>query len=254
MDLIHQYINQCITTAAGHLRLSTEKSEVVALIRESISKAQDLESEIANMKKITEFSTFAIRLGEIYNYIAKTKVDFFKVTEKFKEHSYLLLKDMNTLLDKVGPKLFQELIVAMHKAKEQIEVSIVQNEGPEKNVLSDNYKEQILKPIEEINIFLKNLARNKVTKEEIKKYIGIMETNSSLSKQINCDVIALKHITFAKTLALINSDSISVTSELIGGMRAILIIIVVAVKGKEVDLTRYLSKAEKLANRIDNLK
>ena len=34
MDLIKQYINQSISTASNNLRLSTEKIEVVALLRE----------------------------------------------------------------------------------------------------------------------------------------------------------------------------------------------------------------------------
>ena len=66
MDLIKQYIVQSIAAASNNLRLSTEKIEVVALLREAIVKSDNLEEDIKNMKKITELSTLAIRLNDIY--------------------------------------------------------------------------------------------------------------------------------------------------------------------------------------------
>ena len=65
MNLIKQYIIQSITNAANSLRLSTQKIEVVGLLKELISKSEDLEADIIKMKKITQFSTLAIRLNEI---------------------------------------------------------------------------------------------------------------------------------------------------------------------------------------------
>ncbi|MDP4172985.1 MAG: hypothetical protein Q8933_03370 [Bacteroidota bacterium] len=113
MDLIRQYIVQCITSAANNLRLNTEKIEVVSLLREYICRAGDLETEIRNMKKITQLSTFAIKLGDIYNYIAKSKVDFFKISEKFKEHCSSLVKDLSGVLDKLNPQSFRQVTESM---------------------------------------------------------------------------------------------------------------------------------------------
>lgn len=113
MDLIRQYIVQCITSAANNLRLNTEKIEVVSLLREYICRAGDLETEIRNMKKITQLSTFAIKLGDIYNYIAKSKVDFFKISEKFKEHCSSLVKDLSGVLDKLNPQSFRQVTDSM---------------------------------------------------------------------------------------------------------------------------------------------
>jgi hypothetical protein len=113
MDLIRQYIVQCITSAANNLRLNTEKIEVVSLLREYICRAGDLETEIRNMKKITQLSTFAIKLGDIYNYIAKSKVDFSKISEKFKEHCSSLVKDLSGVLDKLNPQSFRQVTDSM---------------------------------------------------------------------------------------------------------------------------------------------
>ncbi|MDP4191961.1 MAG: hypothetical protein Q8858_10380, partial [Bacteroidota bacterium] len=78
-----------------------------------ICRAGDLETEIRNMKKITQLSTFAIKLGDIYNYIAKSKVDFFKISEKFKEHCSSLVKDLSGVLDKLNPQSFRQVTESM---------------------------------------------------------------------------------------------------------------------------------------------
>ena len=103
MDLIKQYIVQSISAASNNLRLSTEKIEVVALLRESIVKSENLANDLKGMKKITELSTLAIRLNEIYNFLTQGQVDLFKLSEKFKEHSQYLIKDLSHMLDMVSP-------------------------------------------------------------------------------------------------------------------------------------------------------
>ncbi|MGE5412377.1 MAG: hypothetical protein ACM3MI_15565 [Clostridiales bacterium] len=123
MDLIRQYIVQCITSAANNLRLNTEKIEVVSLLREYICRAGDLETEIRNMKKITQLSTFAIKLSDIYNYIAKSKVDFFKISEKFKEHCSSLVKDLSGVLDKLNPQSFKQVTDSMKDTFSKPEVT-----------------------------------------------------------------------------------------------------------------------------------
>ena len=103
MELIKQYIVQSISAASNNLRLSTEKIEVVALLREIIVKSENLESDIRSMKKVTELSTLAIRLNDIYNYLTQGQIDLFKFSDKFKEHSQYLIKDLSHMLDMVNP-------------------------------------------------------------------------------------------------------------------------------------------------------
>ena len=54
MDLIKHYINQSITIAANNLRLNNQQIEVVALLKQTISKSEYLSDDLINMKKITE--------------------------------------------------------------------------------------------------------------------------------------------------------------------------------------------------------
>jgi len=296
MDLIKQYIVQAVINAANNLRLSTEKIEVVALIRETIGNSDDLEKEIQEMKKITEFSTFAIKLGEIYSYIARSKVDFLKVSEKFKEHSYLLVKDLNNLLDKVNPQIYRQLVDKLkataisvdltkeipvpedlkdpipvnlqrtgsetelaeaaeqsenEKLKEEI---IFEEEEKDETFLFENYEERILKPIKELESLLKNLTPDKVNPELISKYLITMRKNAELSASNGFDIIADMHKIFAHSLHLIETRSILPVKEVIEGMRACLIVIVAVIRGKEVDITNYLNRAEHFGRQIQNLK
>ena len=114
MDLIKQYIVQCISTASNNLRLSSEKIEVVAILKEHISKCQSVEKNIQVMKKMTAFSKFAIKLDEIYKFVANSKIDFLKISDKFKEHSHYLIRDLNNMLDVVTPQDMKSYIAELN--------------------------------------------------------------------------------------------------------------------------------------------
>src|ERR1035437_642381 len=110
MDIIKQYMIQCVTTASNNLRLNAQKIEIVAMLRDVIIKSNDIESDIRNMKKITELSTLAIRFNEIYTYLVQPQIDLFKFSEKIKEHSAILIKDISHMLDIVSPDSFKHAI------------------------------------------------------------------------------------------------------------------------------------------------
>jgi len=103
MEINKQYLIQCITCASNNLRLSSEKIEVVAILKEHISQTPDLNNLISDMKKLTRFSKFAIKLGEINQTLQTGKIDFLKISDKFKEHSHLILRELSNLLDVVTP-------------------------------------------------------------------------------------------------------------------------------------------------------
>ncbi|MGE5432599.1 MAG: hypothetical protein ACM3QX_16065 [Syntrophomonadaceae bacterium] len=302
MDLIQQYIVQCIISAANNLRLNTEKIEVVALIRENICQSKDLEADIQKMKRVTEFSTFAIRLGEIYNFIAKSKVDFLKITDKFKEHSYYIVKDLNNLLERVSPQSCRQTLyqlkedesirvdlskrnpseafesgAAAEQEKEEVpaaEAKIPEGaselKGPvnpdaegrykqekkpeaEENILFEDYESCILSPIKDLDAFLKKMPEAAISKEEIEKYREIMQKNADLSDKIGFEIIANMHNIFVKSLELLKSDTIPPVKEVAEGMRAALIVIVAVIKGKDVDIKKFLNKAEDFGRKIQNI-
>ncbi len=117
MKIEKQYIIQCISIAANNLRLSNEKIEIVAMLRETIDKTNNLELHLKNMKKVTEFSKLAIRLNDIYNYLTQTRLDFFKLSDKFKDHCQLIIKDLNLLLENTTIQKFKEAIKKLESFK-----------------------------------------------------------------------------------------------------------------------------------------
>lgn len=282
MNLVKQYIIQSIITASNNLRLSSEKIEVVAILREHLSSCSSIEFEIQQMKKVTSLSKFAIKLDEIYRFIATSKIDFLKISDMFKEHSHSLIKELNNVLDVVTPLNMKNILKeisdrdsksdksekpskpeAMSEIKihrPQAELVEKEHSITEKLVLDDviesdeisfeYFEKTILKPVKELDAFFKKLENLSYTGEEIKKFYELMEVNTSLSEKVGFEIITNMHRIITQALAQIKDNEITPIHETIEGMRACLIVIVAVVKQKEIDITAYLNKAEKFGKSI----
>ncbi|MHB8337491.1 MAG: hypothetical protein ACYC6P_09300 [Ignavibacteriaceae bacterium] len=293
MELIKQYIIQSISAASNNLRLSTQKIEVVALLRETIVKSENLEVDIKSMKKITELSTLAIRLNEIYSYLTQNQIDLFKLSDKFKEHSQFLIKDLSHMLDMVNPATFKS---ALEKLKENsvdgtnseilqsipasnenginVDLSkrkpdsslfaesesnklkekiIFEEDKEDEDLFFQNYENEILKTIKPIDGMLKQLSKNEVSSEELSSFVKVMKTNGDISAKIGFDIIANMHWIISKALQLIKTRELMPGKEVIESVRACLIVIVALVRGKEVDINNYLNRAEEFGKEIQTL-
>lgn len=284
MEFIKQYITQSISAAANSLRLSTHQIEIVALLKDAIIKSDDLSNDLTRMKKITELSTLAIKLTEIYNFFDQNTIDFFKISEQFKDHSRNLIKDLNHLLDTTTPLAFKNALEKLHPKEENIkqdtkeeinvdlskrkvaegiflkpetekikEKIILDDENDNEELFIQNFEINIIRPIKPLDVMLKNLSNADFDYEEISSYIKIMSDNAALSKKIGFEIISNMHETIAKTLTLIKNRKLMPGKEIIEGLRACLIVIVAVVKGKEVDITNYLNRAEELQQKISKI-
>ncbi|MHB1687692.1 MAG: hypothetical protein ACYCVH_09990 [Ignavibacteriaceae bacterium] len=293
MDLIKQYIIQSISAASNNLRLSTQKIEVVALLRETIVKSDNLESDIKGMKKITELSTLAIRLNEIYAYLTQNQIDLFKLSDKFKEHSQYLIKDLSHMLDMVNPVTFKNALEKLNenfaagnnatsaqsnKAATENGISVdLSRRKPDNSVFAEsesnslkekiifeddkededlffqNYENEILKTIKPIDGMLKQIARNEINSEELSSYAKIMKVNGDMSAKIGFDIIANMHWIISKAFQLIKTRELMPGKEIVESVRACLIVIVALVRGKEVDINNYLNRAEEFGKEIQTL-
>lgn len=283
MDFIRQYINQSITIAANNLRLNNQQIEVVALLKEAINKSENLSDDLINMKKITELSLLAIRLNEIYNFLTQNQIDLLKISDQFKEHSRYLIKDLGHMLDISTPLSFKSAIEKLKDGfnitKEEIKIDLSKrtlDEEPfvksetekikEKIILDDEPEEidddeliqkfegTIITPVKPLDNLLKKLAIEEVDYEELIKYAKIMKTNAELSKRIGFEILSNMHSIIAKALLLIRSRDLMPGKEVIESLRACLIVIVAVVRGKEVDISNYLNKAEEFGNRLSTIK
>jgi hypothetical protein len=292
MDIVKQYLVQCISTAANNLRLNSQKIEIVAMLRDIIIKSDDLEGDIRNMKKITELSMLAIRFNEIYTYLSQPQIDLFKFSEKIKEHSSILIKDMSHMLDIVSPDSFKHAIEKLRPLVKEEENNIViyapepvnnsikvdlskrkpntdifeksENEIIKEKIIMDeendnedlffqNYESEILKPIRSIDLLLKQISSNEVAEEEIDRWAKLMKINGDLSAKIGFEIIANMHRILSRAFTLIGTKELVPKPEVIESMRASLIVIVAVVKGKEVDITNYLNRAEEFGRKIQIL-
>jgi len=292
MDLIKQYIIQSITAASNNLRLSSEKIEVVALLREAITKSEDLKADLSEMKKVTELSTLAIRLNEIYNYLTQSQVDLFKFSEKFKEHSQYLIKDLNHMLDMVNPAIIKQSLDKIKGIRQKgktdsvkspevkvnlaegikIDLSrrkyeettfeksetdkikeklILEEEKDEETFFIQNYESEILKPIKPLDAMLKQLSKNEINSDEVLNFARIMQTNGEISLKIGFEIISSMHQIVSKALFMIRTRDLMPGKEVIESMRACLIVIVAVVRGKEVDITNYLNRAEEFGRKLN---
>jgi len=280
MELVKQYIIQSINTASNNLRLNSQQIQIIALLREIINKSNDLGSDLVRMKKITEFSTLGIRLTEIYNFLTQNKVDFLRVSEKFREHSRYLIKDLNYILENISLENFQKAksILSEKKLainKPEINIDLTGRKPPAeflKSELEDSLKEQIifadeqgddefqnyekiiLEPIKSIDTFLKSLNEKNKNLKALAEFSKLMKKNAELSAHTGFDVISNMHNILAKSFLGIKEGSLSASHETIKAMRACLIVIVAVIRSKEVDISEYIAKAEKLENKIFNYK
>lgn len=285
MEFIKQYITQSISAAANSLRLSTHQIEIVALLKDAIIKSENLSDDLVKMKKITELSTLAIKLNEIYNFLNQNTFDFFKISDQFKDHSRNLIKDLNHLLDTTTPLAFktaleklnpkEDLVATEQKSEINVDLSkrkgddevflkpetekikekiILDDESDNEELFIQNFETNILKPVKPLDLMLKNLSKDDFDYEEISSFIKVMSDNGRLSKKIGFEIISDMHETIAKTLTLIKNRKLMPGKEIIEGLRACLIVIVAVVKGKEVDITNFLNRADELQQKISKIK
>ncbi len=280
MNLTKQYIIQSITNATNSLRLSTQKIEVVGLLKELISRSEDLESDIRKMKKITQFSTLAIRLNEIHNFLTQTQVDMSKLSEKFSEHSRLLINDLNNMLETVSPVNFKEAVNSLYDEKkseneeeinidlskrdqedisfekgdtENLKEKIIMDEEKGDDVFFQNYESTILKPIKPLDIMLKSLAEGEADEKDIVSFADTLSHNAEVSNRAGFEIIANMHKIVARGLRLIRNKELNPDKETVESMRACLIVIVAVVRGKEIDITNYLNRAEVFGEKLETL-
>ena len=290
MDFSKQYILQAISIASNNLRLSSDKIESVAILRDHIQHCKKLEEDISKMKAKTELSKFAIKLWEAYQYTKSSNIDFLRIGETFKEHSHNLVMELSNLLDVATPEKLHDIFISMEKAEEisielgsQISLSEqsnntslnkfqVEEDAPTQDSLErdelkedlilgeinektsfnfDDYEEEILKPISKLEALLVSILNNTVGDGIIEKYIKIMQSNAEFSKEIGFTILAEMHSIFFIALISIKEQKINIDKNLIESLRACLIVIVAVVRGKDVDITNYLNKAENLGKYLN---
>ena len=261
MDFVKQYLAQSISQAAGNLRLNSNQIEALALFKELILKSDHLEDDLLRMKKVTEFSTLAIKLHEIYHFLERNSIDISIISEKFKQHTNQLTKDVNILLynsnqsnfkllfDKIKPEdIKEEPIIVINEEYNNSE------ENKNENLPFTKFEETILAPIKPADLFLNDISEKENIPDSIDEFIEIMKKNSDLSKENGFEILSGMHALISDSLSLMKDGNLKADKENIESLRACLIVIAAVVRGKEVNISDYLNKAENFSKKINLLK
>jgi hypothetical protein len=220
------------------------------------------------MKKVTEFSTLAIKLHEIYSFLIRNTIDISAISEKFKQHSQQLVKDINLLLYNANHPDFR-LLFDKIKQEDRAEVKEpivkiieenipLQEEKKEESSSFTKFEETILSPIKPFDSLLNEISDNESHKaglpDNIDEFIVTMEKNSELSKENGFEILAGMHSLIYDSLNLIKDGNLKADKEIVESLRACLIVIAALVRGKEVDISDYLNKAENFSKKINSIK
>ena len=272
MNLVKVYIIQSLTTASNNLRLNSQQIEVVGLLRETIMNSENLGDTLLKMKKSTVFSKLAIRINEIYIFLTQGKIDFLKISDQFREHSRYLIRDLNQFLENVTPVEYNnamEVVNEIEKSEINVELSnrelnddallikesnklkeeIIMQDDSDESESFRSFEEQILAPIKAVDDVLKKLSTGQVNDEELSKYSAIMEKNSLFANTRGFGIISDMHKILFLSFEEIKSGSLIIDKSIVESLRACLIVIAAVVKGKEIDITDYLNKAEEFGKK-----
>jgi len=276
MDLVKVYLIQSITTAANNLRLNPQQIEVVGLLRETIVNSNDLGSDLLQMKKTTELSKMAIRLGEIHSFLTHGKVDFVKISEQFREHSRYLIRDLNQFLENVSPKIYKEAFNKILGTSTSIDIELVDRsdlagdimdkdlshkemtnnseEIPIKNkkVSAIDFEKKILSPIKSLDEILKKLPSGEVNDAELMQFYELMQDHATLASNHDYDLLAKMHEITSSALKAFMDKELIADKSMVDALRACLIVIAAVIKKKDVDITGYINRAEEFGKKYFN--
>ena len=213
------------------------------------------------------------------------KIDFLKLSEKFKDHTQLIIKELNLVLDALNPGSYKEiekkmgefsqnsvveerkddtLTIDMTERKSTLsekmrndkikENYIFEEEANDDHLFFQNFEATILKPVKEIETVLKNLGNGEVRAIELGQYESVMKVNAALSEKFGTEITTEMHKILAKAFRMLQLKELKPEKEMIEAMRACLIVIVALVRNKDIDITYYLNKAEDFGKKLQTLK
>ena len=105
-------------------------------------------------------------------------------------------------------------------------------------------QDKLIEPIKAIEELLKRVLEVDFDKSEIIETIELLQSNAILSKESGFNLLAEMHTIIVDAFNSILSDELEINSDTIENIRACLIVIVAAVREKDVDISNYLKRAE----------
>lgn len=273
-SIVKEYLLQCLNQASNHLKLTSDKIDMIGVLREELRKTTALDCYLKEMKKVTELAKLAMKFHEIVNFISNNKIEYATISEKFRQHSHNLVKELSVTLDVKNSSVFRGYISRVNDAyskncietkndsqdtftslsEQQKENFLLHEETEAEPLTFHKFEEMVIKPISALDNTLKNILQSDIKTDELHYFANLMKKNWVVSKNFDSQIISNMHEIVGKTLYLIGDRLLEPNKEIVDALRACLIVIVALIKNKDIDISLYLRKAEELGNSIKTIK
>ncbi len=235
-----EYIVQAFVNSANDLRLNSHRVVLINMIKDFLYKCEDIDFGIAELKKITEFSKFAIRLGQL-NLFTKQKPDFLLISSIIKSESQSLIPIIQQMLDSLSVEFANEKLLEI-KEKFNSDVPLKKVEvNKDASVEKEELRKSILSFIRKADVLLSEFDNDEndvVIKDEILSELSFLRSRLII---LNNDLVDNMFSIFDSLLAELQNDENR--EEIIEALRASMIVIVATIREKDVDLKPFIERA-----------
>ncbi len=240
MNWEKEYIVQTYENAAGNLRLVSDRLINHTLMKEFISDCEKIEAAVNEMKKVTEFAKFAVKLGGIIDF-TRTVPNFIDLSAEMTKQINDLIPIVREMLDEFKP---EEFSVKLGEIRE----NLFAKNNDNSNVPNTDNVIEVVNLIRKIDDYLNLCAKGEISSDDKEKFMEIVNRmNALLAPFENPLVLEMKEI-FNALFGNIISKGFSEAEE-IEAMRACLIVIVAKLKNKDVDVSQFIELARNVATR-----
>ena len=232
-----EYIIQTFVNSANELRQTSHRIVIVNLIKDFLYKCEDIEFALTEMKKLTEFSKFAIRLGQI-NLFTKKKPDFLTVSSVIKKESQTLIPVVQQMLDSLAIEFTDQKLDEIKRKRKQ---ALEPPETHDKDSEHEELNKDILSFIRKADELLTNFEENKIPVEDEENFSAEIKSLRNRLSVLNNDLIENMFSVFDALFAEL--DDFENREEIVEALRASMIVIAGTIRKKEVDLTPFIDRA-----------
>ena len=240
------------------MKAKTELSKFAIKLGEAYRFTQSAQIDFLRISEVFKehANNLVIELSNLLDVVTPEKLhEIFNETTVAKEIAVELKRSSSAaeLTDSVAMSKFEtenapisEDSVQRDELKEELILGEIEPTESAPTFNFDDFEEEILKPISQLESLLKKFLINGAVEEDLRPFIQIMKKNAEFSQEIGFTILTEMHEIFYTAFEYINNKKIVIEKNLIESLRACLIVIVAVVRSKDVDITNYLNKAEKL--------
>ncbi len=235
-----EYIVQTFVNSAHELRLTSHRIVIINLMKDFLYKCGDIDFAVSELKKITEFSKFAIRLGRI-NLFTKNRPDFLSISSIIKNESQSMIPIVQQMIDSLSIEFAEKKLSEIKKKKMNNEETIEKIDESEVGDEKDELKKGILSFIRKADELLTDLEESGISTEQEEEILYELNFLRKRLLILDNDLVENMFSVFdALFKEMRNSEN---RDETVEALRASMIVVAATIREKDVDLTPFIERA-----------